>query len=58
MPKPKKEQVCLDATPYHHCVSRCVRKAFLCGVDFTTNESYEHRRAWLENEVLKQAQFL
>lgn len=56
MPKPRKEQVSLEATPYYHCVSRCVRKAYLCGIDFTTNESYEHRRAWLENELLKQAQ--
>jgi len=57
MPKPRKEQVNLDVTPYYHCVSRCVRKAYLCGIDFTTNESYEHRRAWLETELLKQAQF-
>ena len=56
MPKPRKEQVSLEATPYYHCVSRCVRKAFLCGVDINTNESYEHRRAWLENELLNQAQ--
>ena len=56
MPKPRKEQVCLEATPYYHCVSRCVRKAYLCGVDINTNESYEHRRNWLENELIKQAQ--
>ncbi len=56
MPKPRKEQVSLEATPYYHCVSRCVRRAFLCGIDITTNESYEHRRGWLENELLKQAQ--
>ena len=56
MPKPRKEQVCLEATPYYHCVSRCVRKAYLCGVDINTNESYEHRRGWLENALIKQAQ--
>lgn len=56
MPKPRKEQVSLEATPYYHCVSRCVRRAFLCGMDVMTNESYEHRRGWLENELLKQAQ--
>ena len=55
MPKPRKEQVSLEATPYYHGVSRCVRKAFLCGLDVNTNESYEHRRAWLENELLNQA---
>lgn len=56
MPKPRKEQVNLEATHYYHCVSRCVRRAFLCGMDVMTNESYEHRRGWLENELSKQAQ--
>ena len=56
MPKPRKEQVSLEATPYYHCVSRCVRKAFLCGFDHQSDVSYEHRRAWLENELLNQAQ--
>lgn len=56
MTKPRSQQVCLEATPYYHCVSRCVRKAYLCGIDFTTKQSYEHRRAWLEQEILRQAQ--
>jgi len=56
MPKPRKQQICLEATPFYHCVSRCVRKAYLCGFDLTTKTSYEHRRAWLEEELLKQAE--
>jgi predicted metal-dependent HD superfamily phosphohydrolase len=55
MPKPRNQQICLEATPFYHCVSRCVRKAYLCGFDLTTKTSYEHRRAWLEEELLKQA---
>jgi hypothetical protein len=55
MPKARKTIVCLEATPYYHCVSRCVRKAYLCGMDFTTKQNYEHRRAWVEEELLKQA---
>ena len=58
MPKPRKTIVCLEATPYYHCVSRCVRKAYLCGMDYTTKQSYEHRRAWVEEELLKQANML
>ena len=53
MPKPREHQVSLDATPYYHCVSRCVRRAFLCGVDSVSGESYEHRRGWLENKLLE-----
>jgi hypothetical protein len=56
MTKARSQQVCLEATPYYHCVSRCVRKAFLCGVDFITKQSYEHRRGWLEEMIIRQAE--
>jgi len=55
MPKPRSMQVSLDATPYYHCVSRCVRRAFLCGIDHQTGESYEHRREWVESRILELA---
>jgi hypothetical protein len=53
MPKPRSSQVSLIDTPYYHCVSRCVRRAFLCGTDKYSGTSYEHRRAWVEDKVLR-----
>jgi len=52
----RKQQVCVDATPYYHCVSRCVRRSFLCGEDPLTNKSYQHRRAWVERKIMTLSQ--
>ena len=55
MTKPRDTLISLDATPYYHCISRCVRRSFLCGTDALTGQSYEHRRQWIEDLILEQA---
>ena len=51
MTRPRKDLISVHDTPYYHVVSRCVRRAFLCGIDQTTGNSYEHRRQWIENRI-------
>ena len=52
MPRSWKSQIALEATPYYHCTSRCVRREFLCGRDQHSGNDYEHRRGWIEDRIL------
>jgi REP element-mobilizing transposase RayT len=56
MTLPRKSLVSLDDTPFYHCVSRCVRRAYLCGQDYYSQKSYEHRRDWLEVKLCSVAE--
>jgi len=47
MTQSRQSQVSLADTPYYHCISRCVRRAYLCGEDKYTEKSFEHRRQWV-----------
>ena len=47
MTQPRANIISLEATPYYHCISRCVRRAFLCGDDQYSGLNFDHRKPWI-----------
>jgi REP element-mobilizing transposase RayT len=48
---PRRLYVSPDTPGVYHCVSRCVRRAFLCGEDPLTGRSFNHRKQWVEDRI-------
>ena len=40
---------------FYHCVTRCVRRAWLCGIDPITKVDYEHRKSMIAARILQLA---
>jgi REP element-mobilizing transposase RayT len=43
----RKHLISLQDTPYYHCIARCVRRAWLWGVDEYAGKNYSHRKRWV-----------
>jgi hypothetical protein len=57
MTSPRRDIVDPAVAGHYHCVARCVRRAFLCGVDGYTGLSFEHRKQWIEQRILELARY-
>jgi hypothetical protein len=55
MTSPRSQLVDPSTPGYYHCVSRCVRRAYLCGLDALSGRDFEHRKAWIETRLLELA---
>ena len=51
MASPRYTQIDIEATPYYHCISRCVRRAFLCGEVVPSGRNFDHRKAWVVERI-------
>ena len=51
MTQSRSKQVSLQDTRYYHLISRCVRRAYLCGVDSYSQQNFEHRRQWMVDRI-------
>ncbi len=48
---PRSQIVSADEVGVYHCVARCVRRAFLCGLDVESGHDYEHRKEWIRERL-------
>jgi hypothetical protein len=51
MAQPRSQLVPAGTPSTFHCVQRCVRRAFLCGIDDYTGQSFEHRKHWVQSRI-------
>lgn len=51
MATPRSMKINLSVTPYYHCITRCVRRSYLCGKDALSGRNYDHRKKWLITRI-------
>ena len=53
MTRARKTLIALDATWCYHIYVRAIRRSFLCGEDKVSGRNFDHRKQWLEDELLR-----
>ena len=53
MTRARKTLIALESTSYYHICVRAVRRSFLCGEDRHTGRNFDHRKQWVEDELLR-----
>lgn len=48
---PRKDVFDPDTVGVYHCYSRCVQRAYLCGVDRLTGKDYSYRKDWIRDRL-------
>lgn len=56
MATPRSQIVDVNTTPYYHCMSKCVRGSFLCGLNNDTKRDYSHRKQWIADRLQRLSQ--
>ena len=51
MTQARSQLVPAGADGLYHCITRCVRRAWLCGVDPVTGKDFDYRRDWIEDRL-------
>jgi hypothetical protein len=51
----RKNSISLQDTPYYHVVARCVRRAWLWGIDEYAARDYSHRKSWVIERLTLQS---
>ena len=52
MIRARKELITVEDTPFYHCISRCIRRVYLCGEDFHAQQNFDHRKVWLVEKIM------
>ncbi len=47
----RRQIVAEDRVGVYHCIARCVRRAFLCGIDAYTRQDFSYRKEWILDRV-------